>query len=178
MQKITDIDFTILNFIHEHLSCSFLDFLMPKITFLGNSGLIWIFSSTAMLFFKKSRKTGIETFAGLSAGVLTGNILLKNLIARSRPCWINDTIKMLISVPQDYSFPSGHTMSSFIAAGIIMHFNKRIGITAYILASMIAFSRLYLYVHFPTDILAGIILGTAIAYVICRIDKKHFTKQV
>ena len=118
-----------------------------------------------MIFFKKYRKTGITIGTGLSAGVIIGNVLLKNLIARKRPCWINDTVNMLISIPQDYSFPSGHTLSSFIAATIIMHHDKRMGIAAYVLASMIAFSRLYLYVHFPSDVLAGVLIGIIIGTV-------------
>lgn len=132
MQTITNIDLRLLNWIHEHLACSFLDFLMPKITFLGNGGLIWIAAAIIMIFFKKYRKIGIMIGTGLSAGVIIGNILLKNLIARERPCWINETVQMLISTPQDYSFPSGHTLSSFVAATIIMHHDKRLGIAAYV----------------------------------------------
>ena len=110
----------------------------------------------------------IAVIAGLIVGVIIGNILLKNLIARERPCWINETVQMLISTPQDYSFPSGHTLSSFVAATIIMHHDKRLGIAAYVFASIIAFSRLYLYVHFPTDILAGALLGIIIGLIVCK----------
>ena len=168
MQTITNIDLRLLNWIHEHLACSFLDFLMPKITFLGNGGLIWIAAAIIMIFFKKYRKIGIMIGTGLSAGVIIGNILLKNLIARERPCWINETVQKLISTPQDYSFPSGHTLSSFVAATIIMHSDRRMGIAAYVFASIIAFSRLYLYVHFPTDILAGALLGIIIGLIVCK----------
>ena len=175
MSTITDIDFKILDFIQEHFSCGFLNFLMPKITFLGNGGMIWITAAIIMIFFKKYRKTGITIGTGLSAGVIIGNVLLKNLIARERPCWINDTVNMLISIPRDYSFPSGHTLSSFIAATIIMHHDKRMGIAAYVLASMIAFSRLYLYVHFPSDVLAGILIGIIIGIVSNVISDKIFS---
>ena len=102
MQTITNIDLRLLNWIHEHLACSFLDFLMPKITFLGNGGLIWIAAAIIMIFFKKYRKIGIMIGTGLSAGVIIGNILLKNLIARERPCWINETVQMLISTVDLY----------------------------------------------------------------------------
>lgn len=179
MQTITNIDFCILNWIHEHFSCSFLNFLMPKITFLGNGGLIWITAAIIMLFFKKYRKTGIMIGTGLSTGVIIGNILLKNLIARERPCWLNETLQMLIAIPQDYSFPSGHTLSSFVAATIIMYSDRRIGIAAYVLAAMIAFSRLYLYVHFPTDVLAGALLGIALGWIICKafniVSQRHLS---
>ena len=103
MQTITNIDLRLLNWIHEHLACSFLDFLMPKITFLGNGGLIWIAAAIIMIFFKKYRKIGIMIGTGLSAGVIIGNILLKNLIARERPCWINETVQMLISTAVSYT---------------------------------------------------------------------------
>ena len=86
MSTITDIDFKILNLIQEYFSCSFLNFLMPKITFLGNGGLIWIVTAIIMLFWAKYRKTGIMVGVGLLEGVIVGNILLKNLIARERPC--------------------------------------------------------------------------------------------
>lgn len=162
MSAITDVDFKILDFIQEYFSCRFLDFLMPKLTFLGNGGLIWIISAVIMLFFAKYRKMGISIGVGLLEGVIIGNVLIKNLVARERPCWINENVQMLISIPQDYSFPSGHTLSSFIAATIIIHFNRWMGIAAYVLASIIAFSRLYLYVHFPTDVLTGILIGITI----------------
>ncbi len=178
MNGITKIDFNILNWIHEHLSCSFLDFIMPKITLLGNGGAIWIASAIIMIIFQKSRRAGLMVGTGLCTGVLIGNVLLKNLVARDRPCWINKTIKMLISVPQDYSFPSGHTLSSFIAATIIMHFNKKIGIVAYILAVMIAFSRLYLYVHFPTDVLSGAVLGIVLGFVVCKVFEAFSHKNL
>ena len=99
METIINIDFNILNYIHNHFSCPALDFLMPKITALGNGGAIWIVLAIIMIIFKKSRKTGIMTGTGLLTDVILGNLLLKNIIARNRPCWINDTIQLLISVP-------------------------------------------------------------------------------
>lgn len=178
---ITSIDFSILDIIRENFSCSVLDNLMPMITFLGNGGLIWIIASLAMMFSRKYRKNGIMLAAALICCLIVGNLLMKNIFARSRPCWINDTVPLLIAVPQDYSFPSGHTMSSFAAAYIISCASKRLGIAAYILAILIGFSRLYLYVHFPSDVLGGIILGTASALfsrVICKkIIKKTEKKR-
>lgn len=172
MSVITEFDFKILDLIHDKLSCGFLDLIMPKITFLGNAGLIWIIAAVIMLAVKKYRRNGGELAVSLIGCVVIGNLLLKNLVARSRPCWINDTVNMLIAVPTDYSFPSGHTMSSFAAAAVIMHTDKRLGIAAYILASLIAFSRLYLYVHFPTDIIAGAVIGTAIGLAVCAVSRK------
>ena len=145
---------------------------MPKISALGNAGLIWIVLSVILLSIKKYRKCGITLVIGLLLGLLIGNIILKPLVARPRPCWINTDIALLISSPKDFSFPSGHTLSSFIAAIILLKENKRFGYVAMVLAILIAFSRMYLYVHFPTDILAGIILACIISFMAVKISNR------
>lgn len=156
---IQSLDFSILNFIHEHFQCGFLDWLMPKITFLGDKGLIWILLGIILLIFKKTRKHGIIMLISLAIGALICNVCLKNLVERSRPFWINDSYNILIDAPKDFSFPSGHTTASAVGAAVIFHADKRFGIAAIVLAVLIAFSRLYLYVHFPSDILAGAVIG-------------------
>ena len=166
---ITEIDFSILDFIQENLRCVFLDWLMPRISALGNSGIIWILIAIVFLFSKKYRKQGIVLAVGLLAGLLIGNLTLKPLIARMRPNWINTDIVLLIGNPKDYSFPSGHTLSSFIAAFLITLNNKRLGAFALPLAALIAFSRMYLYVHYPSDILGALILATIIALTVHKI---------
>lgn len=176
MSVIQSLDFRLLDLIHEKLSCGFLDYVMPRLTSIGNGGFIWLVSAALMLISRKYRRNGIELLSGLAGSVVIGNLLLKNLIARQRPCWINEAVNLLIAVPTDYSFPSGHTMSSFVAAAIIMHTNKKWGIAAYILAALIAFSRLYLYVHFPTDIIAGAVIGTLIGAAVCVLSEKFFPK--
>ncbi len=174
---MTEIDFRILDFIREKLSNGFLDFVMPKLTAIGNIGLIWIFIAAAMVISRKYRRSGIELAAGLAGCALVGNLLLKNLVARQRPCWINETVELLIAVPKDYSFPSGHTMTAFAATAIIFHANRKFGIAAYVLAVLLAFSRLYLYVHFPTDVLAGAVIGTLIGIAVCFFSKKFFPQK-
>ena len=106
------------------------------------------------------------------AGLLITNLILKNAVQRIRPCDLNAAVELLIERPHDWSFPSGHTTSSFAAAAALLYANKKMGIPALILASLIAFSRLYLYVHFPTDILAGILIGVACALLVIYIYKK------
>ena len=173
----TEADFEVLEWIQKHLTCPFMDFIMPKITMLDDAGIVWIVAAVVMMAFKKSRKTGAMITAGLAADVLIGNLLLKNLIARQRPCWLDNSVHMLIAVPQDYSFPSGHTLASFTAAAIIAHFDKRLGAAAYVLAVLIAFSRLYLYVHFTTDVVAGALLGVLIGALIVKgfsLFSQHF----
>lgn len=165
---ITQLDFRILYWIQNHLRCGFLDFLMPKISFLGNAGLIWLLSAGILILLPKYRRKGILLLAGLAVGVLVGNIIMKPLFARPRPCWIDTAVRMLVSVPKDYAFPSGHTLSSVIAAVILTATDRRFGIIAIPLAILIAFSRLYLFVHFPTDVFASVLLGIAIGLAALR----------
>ena len=163
LEAIQAFDWTVLHRLYEALSCGFLDFLMPKITALGNGGVIWIIAAAALIISKKYRKYGIVMLIGLLAGLITGNLCLKNLVARQRPCWV-ENIPLLISNPTDYSFPSGHTLSSVIGAYVLTSANRKFGFAAIPLAVLIIFSRLYLYVHFPTDIITSVIIGIIIGF--------------
>ncbi len=156
------LDGTILYWIHDTLSCSLLDTLMPKLTLLGNGGAIWLLAAGGMLCTKKYRRQGVILLVGLAVGVLVGNVCLKNLVARPRPCWLDSSVQLLISSPTDFSFPSGHTLSSAIGATVLTKANHQFGWAAIPLAAAIAFSRLYLFVHYPSDVLAGAVLGVAI----------------
>ncbi len=154
-----------LDFIQEHLRCAFLDTVLPIITMLGDAGIIWIIAAVAMLFFKQTRKTGITMGVALILGLAIGNGVLKNVVGRIRPYDVNTGIELLVEKLHDKSFPSGHTLASFEAAGVLMICDRRrFGYAALALAVVIAFSRLYLYVHYPTDVIAGIILGTLFAF--------------
>lgn len=97
----------------------------------------------------------------------------ENLIARPRPCWLDDSVKLLIPVPTDYSFPSGHTLSSVIGATVLTKTNRRFGWAAIPLAAIIVFSRLYLFVHYPSNILAGAVLGAAIGLAVYRVGMRY-----
>ena len=167
-----NLDWSVLNWIHRTFSCDALDFLMPKFTLLGNNAAPWITAGIAMLCVKKYRRFGIALFCGLIVGHLMGNYLLKTVVSRPRPCDLNPAATLLIENPDDYSFPSGHALSSAIAATILTLANRRFGYTAIPLALLIAFSRLYLYVHFPSDVLCGLILGIAIGEAAFRIAKR------
>lgn len=156
------LDWTILHAIRDLTTCPFLDFLLPRLTTLGNGGAIWIAAGCGLLCTRKYRKQGILLLAGLAVGGLVGNAFLKNLVARPRPCWLDPSVPLLIPTPQDYSFPSGHTMASAIGATILTCTDRRFGWIAIPLAVLIAFSRLYLYVHFPSDVLGGAVIGVCI----------------
>ena len=181
MEMILNFDNAILDFIQTYMRNGFLDFILPIITKLGNDGILWILIAIAFLISKKYRASGVKLAIALLLCLIIGNITLKPLIARIRPFDINTEIELLITKPTDFSFPSGHTMSSFAAAIVIYNANKRMGIIALILASLIAFSRLYLYVHFPSDVLAGLVIGVinSIIAIKCvdyfiKNNRKHF----
>lgn len=169
------LDWTILHWIQSTLACPALDFLMPKITRLGNAGEIWIVLSGVLLTSKKYRKYGVVMLSGLALGALTGNLILKPLIARPRPCWVDSSVTLLIANPKDYSFPSGHTLASVISAVLLTKANRSFGLAAVPLAVLIAFSRLYLYVHYPTDVLAAVVLGLGISFLTCKVGERAWT---
>lgn len=170
MEFIERVDFLILDFIHENLSCKALDILMTIVSQLGNTGFIWIAAAAILFMIPKYNRCAATIVSGIAAGAFVGNLLLKNLIARQRPCWINDELELLIAVPQDFSFPSGHTLSAFAAAVVAMHFDKKIGAALYVFAVLTAFSRLYLYVHFPTDVIAGALIGAAVGIAVSKLS--------
>lgn len=154
-----------LDFIAEHLRCGLFDFLMPKITVLGNAGIFWILLAVALLIPKKTRKAGLAMGIALILGLIFCNMTLKPLVARVRPYDVAGVAPYLIEVQHDFSFPSGHTTASFEGATVVFLYYKKWGIAALVLAALIAFSRMYLYVHYPTDILGGIALGVLFAWV-------------
>ncbi len=160
---IYKIDTMLLDGIQSLCGCAFLDMVMPFITSLGNGGAVWIAIAVVMIATKKYRRHGVLMLALMLVGLLVGNLVLKNLVTRARPCW-GEEISLLIANPSDFSFPSGHTLSSVIAAATITSANKKFGFFAIPLAILIAFSRLYLYVHYPTDVLFSVILGLIIFF--------------
>lgn len=154
-------DWAILHWIRENLHCGALDFLMPKLTLLGEGGAVWVVAGLALTASKKYRKHGICLLLALLAGLLICNIGLKNIVARPRPCWL-EAVDLLVKNPRDYSFPSGHTWSAVTGAWVITAANRKFGWWAIPLAAALAFSRLYLFVHFPSDILFGALIGAAL----------------
>lgn len=169
-------DFNILYLI-DNLHNEVLDKIMIFFTNLGDAGIFWIVLALILIFFKKTRKCGVLMLISMVIGVIVGNGIIKNIVQRQRPCWIDSSIPLLIPNPSDYSFPSGHTLASFEAAIMIFLHNKKWGIAAIVLALIIGFSRLYLFVHFPSDVLCGAILGTCISLLVYFVAKKIMDKK-
>lgn len=156
---ITALDFQILDFLQQHCRSGALDWFFSRLTHLGDAGIIWIVLALGLLLYPKTRRTGAVVAIALVLDLILCNGILKNLIARTRPYDINTAVELLIKAPSDYSFPSGHTAAAFAAVTALWCCRSRFRLPAFVLAVLIAFSRLYLYVHFPTDILGGVLVG-------------------
>lgn len=149
-----------------------LDFFFMNLTHLGDAGVLWIIAGVILLCIKKYRKQGFLLLFSLLCCLLIGNIFLKNVIARERPCWVNTDILLLIPNPKDFSFPSGHSMVGFAGALSVWYADKKWGVAALVLAGTIAFSRLYLFVHYPSDVVIGSVIGLLVAFLIHKAAEK------
>ena len=159
-------DLPLLDWIQANIQCTFLDTTMPVVTHMGSAGFLAAFAVFMMLL-KNYRKTGFSVALSLVFGLVICNLILKPGVARIRPYDYQEQmgimINLLIEKQHDFSFPSGHTIATFEAATAIFLNHKKMGTVALILASIIAFSRLYLYIHYPTDVFTSIVLGAALA---------------
>ena len=147
----------------------FLDQVMVKVfnDFVGAKGELWIILGILLLLFPRAKKTGLCVLSAYIIAYYVGDGLLKNLIARPRPCAVDETVALLISRPTSFSCPSVHSMLAFASASPIFRFHKKAGAAALVFALLIAFSRMYFFVHFPTDVLFGAVLGSAIGMFVC-----------
>ena len=161
-------DLPILDWIQANLQSDFMDVAMPLITLLSEDGIFWMVLATILLLIPSQRRSGLGMWLALAMGLILCNMILKPLVGRIRPYVFQEQfygvhIKLLIDGLSDNSFPSGHTIAAFEACVALLCGNKKLGIPAVIMAILVAFSRLYLYVHYPTDVFASIILGSILA---------------
>lgn len=163
------IEFAILNWIQANLRNPVCDKLIPMISALNNNGEIWILLAVILVLFRKHRKAGFSVAGGLLLNVVICNMWLKPLIDRVRPCIINTAVELLVECPASGAFPSGHTASSFAAVGALWAMKSPFWKPAAVFAALIALSRLYLYVHWPTDVLGGVILGWLLGWLGAKI---------
>ena len=171
------IEIQILDWI-QTLHTQLLDELMLLITHLGDMGIFWILLTIVLLLIPETRKSGVIVAVALCLDVIVCNGILKNVFARTRPFDVNEAVQLLIAAPKDFSFPSGHTGASFAAvAALYFAGEKKLWKASLVLAVLIAVSRMYLYVHYPTDILGGMLVGIAAgaagAYLVKRFGKQR-----
>lgn len=151
------------------------DRVMPIISALGDAGIVWIGISIILICTKKYRRIGLISLCSILVTIILGEGIIKNIVRRSRP-YMSTGVGIFLKYPGTYSFPSGHTSISFAAAYVLAHNSLSWGIIAYTLAILIAFSRIYLMVHYPTDVLGGIVLGTLTSMIMLKvINKKNKT---
>ena len=178
MEGFFQLDGNILLWIQEYIRNDFLTPIFKFITSLGDEGYVWIAIAIVLLFVKNYRKVGLMVGASLLGSLVFNNMLIKNIVARPRPYRMIETLTILIPEPGEYSFPSGHTSSSF-AAGVVLYLMlpKKYGIPAMVLAFLIGISRLYVGVHYPTDVLGGMVMGTLIATAVVKATEKLLMKK-
>lgn len=141
------------------------DIVMKAVTSLGNGGIVWIALAVLLLLAPSRRRSGWILVFALLTDLLLCNVILKPAVGRVRPYEINQAVELLVARPVDASFPSGHTAASFASvAALYLAKERRLWIGALVLSVLIAFSRLYLYVHFPTDVLGGMLAGLLAGY--------------
>ncbi len=179
MNGINGFDGAVMAFVQEHFHNIVTDSVFPIITYLGEAGVIWIVIGLVLLLLKKTRRQGVLVLCAMAAGFLLGEILLKNTICRERPFQTFPAFTpLLISPPSGFSFPSGHTCSSLAAATVLCGCSRKRGIPALVLACLIAFSRIFLFVHWPTDVLAGAVLGVTCGLLTLFFSKKLQEKKL
>ena len=161
-----------LLFIQEHLRTGFGDLVFPIITRLGDAGFIWILIGLVLLCHPKTRCCGWTVLISILLAYVTGELLIKNIVQRPRPFTV-ENVELLIAAPSGFSFPSGHSGSSFAAAVSLFLYRRKLGSAAIVLAALIAFSRMYLFVHYPTDVLCGSLLGFASALLVSHLMRRR-----
>ena len=165
VDALLKMDGEILLFIQDHIRQEWMDWFWKAVTHLGDGGVFWILLGIILLFSKKTRPAGVAALLALLVGALITNVCLKNFVARIRPYEVVEGLRLMIERQRDYSFPSGHTAASFASVtALYLVGEKKMWKAALVLAVLIALSRLYLYVHYPTDIIGGVVFGSLSGY--------------
>ena len=179
LHTLSQLDGQTLLFIQDHLRFEELNPFMIRFTNLGEFGLIWIIITVLLLIPKKSRRAGICSALALVASLCVTNFFLKNYVARVRPYEVVEGLTSLLGPVGEWSFPSGHASSGFAAAAAIYKSRpKRVGVPCIILAALLAWSRLYVGVHYPSDVIGGAIIGALLGLIVFWIfGEREYTRK-
>lgn len=176
MEAIQAFDIRILYWIADHLRSGLLTPAMVFLTHLCDHGEIWLTLALLLLLRPGTRRCGFAILLSMGLGAVLGNVVLKNMLARPRPFVTYPDLIPLVQIG-GYSCPSGHTLASFTASTAIFCFYRKAGIATLLLAALIGFTRLYVGVHYPTDVLFGALLGLLLGAAASYITKaltQHF----
>lgn len=164
------VDAQLLLFIQEHIRNTVCDVFFREITHLGDAGIFWILLTIALLCFRRTRRAGVYSACALMASLIVNNLILKNLVGRVRPYELVEGLQCIVGPARDASFPSGHTGASFASAvAIYRQLPRKLAVFFIVLASLIAFSRLYVGIHYPTDVLGGLVTGIGIGLLVSNL---------
>ena len=174
-------DSSILLWIQNNVRSDFLTPIMKVITHLGDKGILWIAVTLLLLYLRKTRKVGVRCLVSMVIGLVITNLIIKNWVARVRPYEVIQGLECIIEKAHDWSFPSGHTTNSLACAWVIFRrMDRKYGVPALIMAILISLSRLYVGIHYPTDVLGGAVIGIGSAclalWMVPKLEKK-FKKQ-
>ncbi|NCA79627.1 MAG: phosphatase PAP2 family protein [Sphingobacteriia bacterium] len=177
MQQLNQIEIGILDWIRDNLSCRFLDVTMRAITWLGNHGVFFVCLAVILLCIPRTRKLGTTFSIALVFEILSINVILKPLVGRMRPFVFNEGVELIVPALKSASFPSGHTGFAFAFALSLLVYGKKGVIPGVIFAIIMGFSRLYLYVHYPTDVICGAVIGSLCGLLAYQITKNMFNSN-
>jgi len=160
----------------QSIRTPFLDSVMVTVfnTVVGSKGQLWVMIGLVLFVIPKTRKCGLCVLVSYLLSYVLCDGYLKELFARPRPCAVDETVDMIVSKPSSYSFPSVHSAIAFAAAGGIFFHYRRAGIAALVIAALVGFSRMYFFVHYPSDVLVGALIGFLIAWFVYALSKKCF----
>ncbi len=170
-------EFTILDWIQNNMRSPWLDTLVANFSELANIGAPWILLALVLIMYKPTRRTGCFLAAAMLLEFVVVDMGMKPLFDRPRPCDVNTAIDMLVQRPNSASFPSGHSAQAFVVSSALYYCHSKLFVPVLVVSVLMALSRLYLYVHFPTDVMIGMLVGWLCGFVAVEFCRKWELKN-